>query len=46
MMSCFLDDEDSYFTAPNMVAVYSLATVLSPTRLHPVVIQNTTVLRT
>lgn len=46
MMSCCLDDEDSYFTAPNMVAQYSLATVLPPTGLHPVVIQNTTVMRT
>jgi len=44
-MSC-LDDEDSYFTTPNMVAVYLLATVLPPAGLHPVVIHNTTVLRT
>jgi hypothetical protein len=34
-MLCCLDDEDSYFTALNMVAVYSLATVLPPTGLHP-----------
>jgi hypothetical protein len=27
----YLDDEGSYFTEPNLVAVYSLATVLPPT---------------
>ena len=45
VLSCCLDDEDSYFAAPNMVAVYSLATVLPPTGLHPVVIQNTVIPR-